>query len=269
MIKGLEDTSSVGLDGISMRFIKDALRVIAFYLTCIINTSIVTGIFPTSWKQALVVPILKTGDVDNPNNFRPISLFPIISKILEKNVSNQLMHFLESSQLLSITQHGFRPKLSTETAVTVITNKIFSNMDSKKITLLTLCDLSKAFDSVSHEILLKKCSALKIDSFWFKSYIGNRIQSVRLNNTISEKLDIAYGVPQGSILGPVLFSIYVNDLNESISECSLTQYADDTQFLHADNVNNLENLISRTVESLRNIKQYFLRNDLMLNSKKI
>ena len=90
-------------------------------------------------------------------------------------------------------------------SLTVITNKIFSNMDSKKITLLTLCDLSKAFDSVSHEILLKKCSALKIDSFWFKSYIENRVQSVRLNTTISEKLDIAYGVPQGSILGPVLF----------------------------------------------------------------
>ena len=160
--------------------------------------------------------------------------------------------------MLSKTQHGFRQKLSTETALTVVTNKIFSNMDSKKITLLTLCDLSKAFDSVSHEILLKKCSALKIDSFWFKSYIGNRVQSVRLNTTISEKLDIAYGVPQGSILGPVLFSIYVNDLNERINECSLTQYADDTQFLHADKVNNLEDLISRTVETLHNIKQYFL-----------
>ncbi len=104
-------------------------------------------------------------------------------------------------------------------------------MDAKKITMLTLCDLSKAFDSVSREIILKKCSKLKIYSFWFKSYIENRDQSVRLNNTISNKLNIAYGVPQGSILGPVLFSIYVNDLCESIDECSLTQYADDTQIL--------------------------------------
>ncbi len=122
--------------------------VIAFYLTCITNTSIVIVIFPTSWKHALVVPILKTGDVDNPNNFRPISLLPIISKISQDVVTNQLMHFLEFRQLLSKTQHGFHPKLSTETALTVITNKIFSNMDSKKITLLTLCDLSKAFNSV-------------------------------------------------------------------------------------------------------------------------
>lgn len=267
-IKNLKETSSVGSDGISMRFIKDALYVIAFYLTCIINTSIVTGIFPTSWKHALVVPILKTGDVNDPNNFRPISLLPIISKLLEKVITNQLMYFLESSQSLSNTQHGFRPKLSTETALTVITNKIYSNMDSKKITLLTLCDLSKAFDSVSHEILLKKCSAIKMDIFWFKSYIENRAQSVRLNTTVSNKLNIAYGVPQGSILGPVLFSIYVNDLNESINECCLTQYADDTQFLHADTPNNLVALISRTEETLRNIKQYFLRNGLMLNSKK-
>ncbi len=251
-----------------MRFIKDALYVIAFYLTCIINTSIVTGIFPTSWKHALVVPSLKTGDVNDPNNFRPISLLPIISKLLEKVVTNQLMYFLEFSQSLSNTQHGFRPKLSTETALTVITNKIYSNMDSKKITLLTLCDLSKAFDSVSHEVLLKKSSAIKMDIFWFKSYIENRAQSVRLNSTVSNKLNVAYGVPQGSILGPVLFSIYVNDLNESINECCLTQYADDTQFLHADTPNNLVALISRTEETLRNVKQYFLRNGLMLNSKK-
>ncbi len=196
-IKSLKETRSVGSDGISMRFIKDALYVIAFNITCIINTSIVTGIFPTSWKHAIVMPIFKTGDVANPNNFRPISLLPIISKILEKVVTSQLMPFLESSHLPSDTQHEFRPRLSTQTALTTITNKIFSNMDSKKITMLTLCDLSKAFDSVSHEILLKKCFALQIDSFWFKSYIENRAQSVRLNNTMSNKLSIAYGVPQG------------------------------------------------------------------------
>ena len=101
------------------------------------------------------------------------------------------MLFLESSQSLSNTQHGFRLDCQ-QTALTVISNKIFSNMESKKITLLTLCNLSKAFDSVSHNILLKKCSALKIDVFWFKNYIENRAQSVRLNNTTSNKLSVAY-----------------------------------------------------------------------------
>ncbi len=167
-IKSLKETRSVASDGISMRFIKDALYVIAFYITCIINTSIVIGIFPTSWKHPTVIPAFKTGDVADPNNFRPISLLPIISKILEKVVTSQLMHFLESRHPLSDTQHGFRPRLSTETALTTITSKIFSNMDSKKITMLTSCDLSKAFDRVSHEILLKNVSHYKLTPFGLK-----------------------------------------------------------------------------------------------------
>ena len=126
-------------------------------------------------------------------------------------------------------------------------------MDSKKICILTLCDLSKAFDSVSHENLLSKCSKLKIDSFWFSSYIKNRSQSVRINNTISGKENVNYGVPQGSILGPILFSIYVNDLVEKIDACSMIQYADDTQFLQADTIENLGNLISNTENALHKI----------------
>ncbi len=145
----------MGSDGIPMKFIKDALFVVAFYLTCIVKTSIVTGIVPTAWKRALVIPLLKSGDVCDLNNFRPVSLLPIISKVLEKIVASQLTLFLESKKLLSNSQHGFRPKLSTETALTVITDEIYKNMDSKKIYISTLCDLSKAFDSVSHRIFFR------------------------------------------------------------------------------------------------------------------
>ncbi len=137
-IKSLNETSSVGSDGIPMKFIKDALYVIAFYLTCIVNTSIVTGIVPTAWKHALVIPLFKSGDVSDFNNFRPVSLLPIISKILEKIVANQLTHFLETKKLLSNSQRGFRPKLSTEIVLTIITDKIYNSIDSKKISILTL-----------------------------------------------------------------------------------------------------------------------------------
>ncbi len=166
-IKSLQETKAVGSDGIPLRFLKDALPVIISYLTCIINTSLTTGIFPTAWKHALVVPLFKSGDINSVNNYRPISLMSIISKLLEKIFAKQLLQYLESNRMITNSQHGFRPKLSTETALIVITDKIY-NMDNKSISLLTLCDLSKAFDSVSHSILLSKCTHLNIDSFWFK-----------------------------------------------------------------------------------------------------
>ncbi len=139
-----------------------------------------TGIFPESWKHALVVPVLKNVDAADVSNYRPISLLPILSKVLEKIVSTQLVNYLEENNLLSKTQHGFRPKLSTATALTVVTYEIYKNMDSKKVSLPTLCDLSKVFDSVNHSILLEKLESTSIDNFWFDDYQKGRSESVRL-----------------------------------------------------------------------------------------
>ena len=151
IIKHLKNTSSCGSDNISLRFIKESLPVIIPYLTCIINTSIATGNFPESWKHAIVVPIFKTGDAMEPKNYRPISLLPIISKVLEKVIAAQLTSHLESNHLLSDTQHGFRPKLSTESALLTLSNSLFDAIDKRNISLITLCDLPKAFDNVNHD----------------------------------------------------------------------------------------------------------------------
>ena len=161
-ISGLKNSNAQGCDKISLRFLKDSLPVTLSYITCIVNTSIVTGVFPVQWKHAIVVPIHKSGDVEDISNVRPISLLPILSKILEKVIYMQLKNYLECNVLLSNTQHGFRSNLSTETSLLTITKKIYENMDNKKLSLLTLCDLSKAFDSVSHPILLDKLLKLNI-----------------------------------------------------------------------------------------------------------
>lgn len=268
IIKHLKNTSSCGSDNISLRFIKESLPVIIPYLTCIINSSIATGNFPESWKHAIVVPIFKTGDAMEPKNYRPISLLPIISKILEKVIAAQLTSHLESNHLLSNTQHGFRPKLSTESALLTLSNSLFDTIDRRNISLITLCDLSKAFDSVNHEILLRKLRMLRVDSFWFQSYLLKRTQSVKIGKHISNKLEVAYGVPQGSVLGPILFSIFVNDLSQHIPDCQVIQYADDTQLIHTGEVANIQDLVHRGEVALSQAKAYFHMNGLLLNTTK-
>ena len=267
-IKSLKETNACGSDGISLRFIKDALFIIAFYITVIINTSIVTKSYPSSWKYPFVIPAFKGGDSEDITNYRPISLLPIISKILEKIIASQLTTYLETNNLLSNSQHGFRPRLSTETALLKITDKIYNNMDNKKISLLMLLDLSKAFDSVHHGLLLEKCRALNIETCWFSSYLENRIQSVKLEDTISSPQKVNFGVPQGSVLGPVLFNIYVNDLVTFLRNCFIVQYADDTQILLESKIEDLEDLIKRAEDILMQAKIYFLENGLLLNEKK-
>ncbi len=192
-IENLKEKKAVGSYGIPLRFLKDALLATIPYTTCINNTTLATGIFPKAWKYTVVVPLFKSGDINSVNNYGPISLLPIISKILKKIVANLMLHYLESNKLLINSQRGFCPKLSTETTLTVITNKMYKNRGNKSISLLTLCDLSKAFDSVSYSIHLWKCTNLNIDSFWFKDYVSNTTQSAHLNNTVSSVQNTANG----------------------------------------------------------------------------
>ena len=267
-IKHLKNTNSTGSDGISLRHIRDSLPVTIEYITTIINTSIVTGKFPSLWKNATVTPIYKHGDRNDVNNFRPISLLPILSKILEKIVAQQLNNFLESNKVLSTSQHGFRPRLSTETALTTVSNKLYSNIDKKKLSLVTLLDLSKAFDSVHHDTLLRKLTRAKVDNFWFNDYLKNRSQQVKINTKMSKTLQINFGVPQGSVLGPILFNLFINDLTNTITGCDIIQYADDTQLIHTGSTDALPDLIERAEATLSLVQSYFSTNRLMINTRK-
>ena len=266
--KQLNETNAVGSDDIGFKFLKDSFIILAFYITIILNTSIVTGVCPSLWKHALVLPFFKSGDPNEVTNFRPISILPILSKLLEKIIANQLSEFLENNNIISNTQHGFRRHLSTETALMKVTDKVYNNVDNNKITLLILCDLSKAFDSINRDLLLKKLAACRIDSFWFDSYLSDRSQSVQLGKVISSKRDVSYGVPQGSILGPLLFSIFVNDMSRLAVDCELVQYADDSQFIFTGSPNNIRAIIDKAETTLKIAKHYFDVNGLKVNPNK-
>ena len=268
VIKELNSTNAFGSDGIPFKFIKDSLPVTIVYILVIINTSIVTSTFPSKWKQPHVLPFFKSGDKEEACNYRPISLLPILSKILEKVVALQLMHYLENNHILSNHQHGFRPMLSTETALLKVTEKLYSNIDNKIISLLLLLDLSKAFDSVSHKILFTKFQKYNIDSSWFRSYLSERYQSVRINDILSAPCPVTFGVPQGSILGPMLFLLYVNDIEHYVKDCLLVMYADDTQIVLSGTVDDLDDLIRRSQRTLSEAKKYFNMNGLMVNESK-
>ena len=153
------------------------------------------------------------------------------------------MEYLETNKLISNTQHGFRSKLSTET----ITEKIYENMDDNKISLFSLLVLSKAFDSVNHELLLEKLQTVYVDRFWFEDYLSDRTQSVKIDNHISSKVSIEFGVPQGSILGPILFLIYVNDMSQFAIGYQIEQFADDTQILHTGTISEINQLVCSTL----------------------
>lgn len=270
-INVLDLKKSSGNDGISTYLLKNISRYIVPVLCNIFNKSLMYGVFPDQLKVAVVVPIFKSDNPLNVNNYRPISLLSTFSKLLEKLVKKRLMRFLIATKFLFKGQFGFQEGLSTELALYNFLSKIYVDLNKPrgcKVAGLFL-DIQKAFDTVDHGILVSKLEAAGIRGtslHWFETYLTNRSQLVRIRNCHSEMQRISYGVPQGSVLGPVLFLIFINDLFSPKLFGSITSFADDTALSYSsDHVSHLSHMMQ---SDLNSIALWFAKNRLSLNAKK-
>ena len=274
IINKLKNKNSSGKDEISNKLLKSIKDEIAKPLTIIINQSLKTGVFPDALKIAKVKPLYKKGDNFCLNNYRPISLLPTISKIFERVMFTQLYSYLNANNLLSEQQYGFRSQHSTELACVKLVDYITTEMDNiKKIKTPTaiFLDLSKAFDTLNFNILLNKLQYYGIDGIslsLIRSYLTDRFQYVQFENSESDLLEIKTGIPQGSILGPLFFSIMINDLVNSSNKFKFLMYADDTTIyfnLEDFPIENREVLINNELEK---VNKWLKLNKLAVNVDK-
>ncbi len=233
LLLNLSSDSASGPDAISSRMLKSTASSIAYPLSHIFNLSLQSGILPSDWKHSHIVPIPKTkSPSSSPSDYRPISLLPIISKVLERHVYNFIFDFCNRHDVISNSQFGFRPGFSTVSALLSFTHHCFSLLDSRNSVCSIFFDLRKAFDSVPHKLLLDTLSSTGLPPlliYWLRNYLSNRLQRVVINGQSSRHSLVLSGVPQGSILGPLLFILYINGLsNIPLSPTAkLILYADD------------------------------------------
>jgi hypothetical protein len=275
IIDKLKPKTSCGVDGLSNKILKEVKNEIAPCLAKIINQSIINKTFPDKLKIAKVVPIFKNNEPTLFCNYRPVPVLPSISKIFERILHSQLQNYFIESRLFYESQYGFRPSHSTELAALELLDQIISKMDDNEVPLNIYLDLSKAFDTLDHEILLAKLDyyGIRGDAFLLmQNYLTNRKQYVCFNDANSQYSNINTGVPQGSILGPLLFLIYVNDINLASSCFHPVIYADDTTLSTTINYFNEDGIFTNIEDNINTeigkVTDWLKLNKLSLNVKK-
>ena len=251
IINSLKNGTSTGYDEISSRILKDAVSTISSTISDLVNLSYETHEFPTMMKKATITALHKKKDINMISNYRPISILPAISKVFEKSATNQLATYLEQNNILSRNQHAYRRRHSTVTCLAEVVDYLYNLVDNKKHSAVISLDLSKAFDSISHQLLLNKLSNQGLSEnsiLWIKSYLSERKQVTKFKDYTSTEELVTAGVPQGSIMGPLLFLCFTNDLYEKFDECKVVSYADDTQIIvHSTNLLQLKSKIKNTI----------------------
>jgi len=268
VIKSLQPKSSCDVDGISTKLLKSLATEISWPLAHIFKLSLESGIFPAGLKSSRTVPIFKAGNPELCDNYRPIALLSTLSKVLEKMVSVQLVNHLDRNNILYEHQYGFQRNKSTEHSIIHSLNFISNALNDDKYCVGVFFDLKKAFDVCSHDILLMKLSKMGITGSalnWFKSYLSDRTQIVDINGSRSRSRQIKISILQGSILGPILFLCFINDLFRVTNLLTL-MFADDTFTLKAGK--NLNNLISDINIEINKMAVWFRANRLAVNIDK-
>ena len=269
LVNNLSTHKSSSVKNVSSRVLKDAFQALSDKVTYMFNVALSTGNFPRLWKRAKVVPLPKEGDRRDVNNLRPVSLLPLPGKLLEKVIHTRISQHLGQYNLLSENQGGFREKNSTINIIANMTDNIFSAINRKQLTIATFIDFKKAFDTVDNEILLKKLQLIGIKGLPLKildSYMTDRQQQTLANGLLSKPQQLKCGVPQGSILGPLLFLVYINDLDQLKLHAKISLYADDT-VLYISGASP-QDLIQKLQEDLNKVENWCKRNRLTINAKK-
>ena len=269
LIKRIKPNVATGIDQLPAKLIKEAMPIIAEDLKDMVNLSYETNTFPDKLKVASVKALHKKGDNNDPAQYRPVSILTVISKIFERSAVDQLVTYYDQNSLLNPRQHAYRKFHSTTTSLFELTEKIKKHIDNGNLVALAALDLSKAFDSLAHSLILQKLDDMGLNkeaTLWIKSYLSNRKQMVKFGKIESNTENVESGVPQGSILGPLLFITCTNDIYNKLQEYEIFTYADDMQIIIEGN--NVQELGRKLGEGIREAEEYYNSNSLLCNPTK-